>query len=94
MTLYYYTPDTATTVACTGGCATNWPPVLFTGTGTPTGATTLTGTLAVLSNPNGSQVTYNGHPLYTFVADKAPGDTTGEGKGGKWHVVTPDVPKL
>src|SRR2546425_10194508 len=35
MTLYYFKPDTATKTACTGACAGNWPPLLFTGTGTP-----------------------------------------------------------
>jgi predicted lipoprotein with Yx(FWY)xxD motif len=36
MTLYYFTPDTPTTVACTGACAQTWPPLVFTGSGTPT----------------------------------------------------------
>jgi len=36
MTLYYFTPDTATKTACTGKCAQNWPPLLATGSGTPT----------------------------------------------------------
>src|SRR6516165_7024066 len=35
MTLYYFKPDTAATSACTGACAGNWPPLLFTGTGSP-----------------------------------------------------------
>src|ERR1700692_4186345 len=41
MTLYYFKPDTATTSACTGGCATAWPPLLATGSGSPTSAGTL-----------------------------------------------------
>ena len=94
MTLYYYKPDTATTPACTGGCATNWPPVLFSGSGTPTGGDGVTGKLAVLTGANGAQVTYNGHPLYTFIADKAPGDTVGQGKGEVWFVATPDLATL
>ncbi len=36
-------------------------------------------------------MTYNSWPLYTWVKDKVPGDTTGQGVGGKWFVVTPDV---
>lgn len=91
MTLYYYKPDTATTSACTGGCASNWPPLLMTGTGQPTPEGLSKGTLAVLTDANGSQVTYNGHPLYTFIADKAAGDTTGDGKGGVWFVATTDL---
>jgi predicted lipoprotein with Yx(FWY)xxD motif len=94
MTLYYYKPDTASTVACTGGCATNWPPVVFSGSGAPTGGDGVTGKLAVLTGANGAQVTYNGHPLYTFIADKAPGDTVGQGKGGVWFVATPDLATL
>jgi predicted lipoprotein with Yx(FWY)xxD motif len=52
----------------------------------------VTGKLGTVANPEGgTQVTYNGWPLYLWVKDKAPGDTTGEGVGGKWHVVTPNV---
>src|SRR5437899_427437 len=93
MTLYYFTPDTGSTVACTGSCAQNWPPLLFTGTGSPSAASTLSGTLATVSGANGTQVTYNGHPLYTFKSDTAPGQTTGQGIGGKWFVATPDLAK-
>ncbi|MDQ2907290.1 MAG: hypothetical protein M3Y81_27600 [Chloroflexota bacterium] len=90
-TLYYFTPDTATTSACTGGCATNWPSLLFTGSGQPTASGTLPGTLTVVATANGQQVAYNGHLLYTFAADAAPGDTKGEGIGGKWFVATTDL---
>jgi predicted lipoprotein with Yx(FWY)xxD motif len=93
-TLYYYKPDTATQVACTGSCVQNWPPLIFSGTGNPTGATSVTGTLGVLQGPNGAQVTYNGHPLYTYVGDSAPGQTNGQGKGDVWFVVTPDIATL
>ena len=92
-TLYYFTPDTSTTSACTGGCAQNWPPLLFTGSGTPTASTALPGTLSVQQTANGAQVEYNGHPLYRFVGDTAAGQTTGEGKGGRWFVATSDVPR-
>ena len=91
MTLYYFTPDTATTSACTGGCASAWPPLLSTGSSTPTSATTLPSTLSVVTTTNGSQVAYNGHLLYTYSGDTAPGQTTGEGKAGKWFVCTPDL---
>ncbi|HLJ34870.1 MAG TPA: hypothetical protein VKU38_14520 [Ktedonobacteraceae bacterium] len=91
MTLYYFTPDTATSSACTGGCATAWPPVLFQGSGTPTSATSLSGTLSAVSDGNGTQVEYNGHPLYTFSGDTAAGQTHGEGVLGKWFVATPDL---
>ena len=89
-TLYYFTPDTATSAACTGGCASNWPPLLAT-SGTPTSDPGLSGTLSVLSGANGNQVVYNGHPLYTFSKDSAAGDATGQGIGGKWFVATPGL---
>ncbi len=91
MTLYYFKPDTATKSACTGTCAGNWPPLLFTGTGSPTSATTLPGTLSVITDANGQQVEYNGHPLYIFAKDTAPGQTNGEGIKGVWFVATPTI---
>jgi predicted lipoprotein with Yx(FWY)xxD motif len=90
-TLYYFTPDTATTSACTGSCAQNWPPLLATGSSAPTSTTTLPGKLTTLSTPAGKQVLYNGHLLYTFAGDSAPGQLNGEGKLGKWFVATADL---
>jgi predicted lipoprotein with Yx(FWY)xxD motif len=91
MTLYYFKPDTATNAACTGSCAGNWPPLLFTGPGTPSSATTLPGTLSIVADANGPQVEYNGHPLYRFSGDTAAGQTHGEGILGKWFVATSDL---
>ncbi len=90
-TLYYFTPDTAATTACTSGCAQTWPPLLFTGSGTPTSDATLPGTLSVLNNTNGNQVEYSGYLLYTYSGDTAPGQTNGQGLFGKWFVATPDM---
>lgn len=90
-TLYYFTPDTAAKVACTGNCAANWPPLLYTGSGTPTSNSSLPGTLSTQANANGNQVLYNGHYLYTYAEDSAPGQANGEGIGGKWYVATPDL---
>jgi len=83
MTLYYNTSDTASSV-CSGGCASAWPPVLSTSAPSPVVA--LPGTLSLLTDANGSQVTYNGHPLYTYSGDTAPGQVTGDGIGGVWFV--------
>ena len=91
MTLYYFTPDTKTTAACTGGCASTWPPVVITGTGKPTGAATLPGTLTAVTSANGQQAQYQGHFLYTYVGDSAAGQTNGEGIGGKWFVATTTI---
>lgn len=93
MTLYYFDPDTATTAACTGGCTQVWPPLLLPA-GTPHASASLSGTLATVQDANGRQVTYNGHPLYTFSGDTKPGDTNGNGIQGKWHVATPSIPVL
>ncbi|MGH7686351.1 MAG: COG4315 family predicted lipoprotein [Candidatus Dormibacteria bacterium] len=90
LTVYYFTPEKGSVVACTGGCAATWPPLKATGALTnPSGAT---GTLATVALGDGtSQVTYNGWPLHTYSADTAPGQTNGQGIGGKWYVVTPTL---
>src|ERR1700674_6118613 len=72
-TLYYLTADTATKVACSGQCATFWPPLLLPA-GTPGSGTTLSGALTVLTDANGRQVLYNGHPLYNFSKDATSND--------------------
>jgi predicted lipoprotein with Yx(FWY)xxD motif len=90
MTLYLYTKDTPNTSNCYGGCATAWPPLLTTGAPTA-GAGVDDSKLGTTTRTDGStQVTYNGWPLYYFAGDHAAGDTTGEGKGGVWYVITPD----
>ena len=91
MTLYYFTPDKGGVVTCLAACAQNWPPLkLPAGVTTPTGDKGVTGTLGTVSNPEGgTQITYNAWPLYTWIKDQKPGDTTGQGVSGKWFVVTP-----
>jgi predicted lipoprotein with Yx(FWY)xxD motif len=87
-TLYWFAPDTPTTSKCTGSCTTYWPPVQ----GPATAGAGVTGKLATINRSDGSvQATYNGHPLYTYVADTAPGQAKGNGlnlSGGVWHEVT------
>ena len=69
-TLYWFAPDTPTTSKCNGSCAAYWPPVK----GPATAGAGVTGKLATITRSDGSmQATYNGHPLYTYVADSAPG---------------------
>jgi predicted lipoprotein with Yx(FWY)xxD motif len=89
LTLYYRTTDTATSVSCTGGCATAWPPVLLP-SGTPTGSAAVTGSLTVFAGPNGNQVLYNGHPLYLWMGDSAAGQATGDGVHS-FKVATPGL---
>ncbi|HEY2552913.1 MAG TPA: hypothetical protein VGI64_20280 [Streptosporangiaceae bacterium] len=86
-TLYAFAPDTATKSNCNGACAQNWPPVK--GPAKTSGAM---GTFGTIQRSSGSaQATFDGHPLYTFVGDTAPGQAKGNGLtafGGMWHEVT------
>jgi predicted lipoprotein with Yx(FWY)xxD motif len=88
LTLYSFGPDTSTTSNCNGSCATYWPPVV----GPVTAGPGVTGTLSTITRADGTiQATYDGHPLYTYVADTAPGQDKGNGitlSGGVWHDVT------
>jgi predicted lipoprotein with Yx(FWY)xxD motif len=85
-TLYSFAPDTSTKSACTGACATSWPPVKA-----PANASAVKAPFATIKRAGGStQLTFDGHPLYTFVGDKAPGQASGNGSnafGGLWHEV-------
>ena len=87
-TLYWFAPDTAARSACSGSCAAYWPPVK----GPATAGPGVTGKLTVLTRSDGSvQAAYDGHPLYTYVGDSAPGQANGNGlnlNGGLWHEVT------
>ena len=87
-TLYWFVPDTSTTSKCTGSCAAFWPPVK----GPATAGSGVTGTLGTITRPDGStQAAYDGHPLYTYAGDSAPGQAKGNGlnvSGGVWHEVT------
>jgi predicted lipoprotein with Yx(FWY)xxD motif len=87
-TLYSFAPDTPTTSRCYGSCAVYWPPV----TGTATASRGLPGRISTITRTDGTrQLTYNGHPLYTYIADTAPGQANGNNinlNGGLWR----DVP--
>jgi predicted lipoprotein with Yx(FWY)xxD motif len=86
-TLYSFAPDTPTTSKCNGTCAQNWPPLKG-----PVTAAGLTGTFGTITRSDGStQATFDGHPLYTFAGDTAPGQNKGNGlnaAGGLWHEIT------
>ncbi len=86
-TLYSFAPDTSATSNCNGACAQNWPPVKG-----PATASGVTGTFGTIKRSDGSvQATFDGHPLYTFVGDTAPGQAKGNGlnaAGGLWHEIT------
>jgi predicted lipoprotein with Yx(FWY)xxD motif len=91
LTLYYFTSDSATQSALSRNCLRVWPPLLFSGSGGPTSSSSLSGKLSVQTDVNGNQIEYNGHPLYTFSGDSAPGQTNGDGLYGVWFVVTPNL---
>jgi predicted lipoprotein with Yx(FWY)xxD motif len=88
LTLYSFAPDTATKSACYGSCAAYWPPV----TGTVHAVPGVPGTFTTIRRTDGTtQITYNGHPLYTYVGDSAPGQAHGNNlnlNGGLWREIT------
>ncbi|HWF35381.1 MAG TPA: hypothetical protein VG295_08405 [Solirubrobacteraceae bacterium] len=90
-TLYLFAKDPPGKSACAGACAGVWPPLLTTGTPVA-GQGTSQSKLGTIARVGGAeQVTYNGHPLYTFVGDTHAGQTTGEGVnqfGGLWWAVS------
>ena len=86
-TLYSFAPDTPASSKCYGSCAVYWPPV----TGTAAAGQGLPGKVTTITRTGGSrQLTYNGHPLYTYIGDAAPGQARGNNlnlNGGLWHEV-------
>jgi predicted lipoprotein with Yx(FWY)xxD motif len=89
LTAYYFDNDVANSgaSACTGGCASAWPPILSKAA-TPV-VSGITGKVGTIPSGTGFQITVNGRPLYTYAGDAAPGDTTGQGSGKVWYVVSP-----
>jgi predicted lipoprotein with Yx(FWY)xxD motif len=91
-TLYLFLADKGGRSACSGACATLWPPLTTTGAPMAGGDAT-TGMLATVARSDGTkQVTYAGHPLYYFQEDTATGDLNGQGVNGfgaKWWIVAP-----
>ena len=87
-TLYVFANDPTDESTCYGTCAANWPPLLVTDTiSIPKGLPGEMG--AIMRTDNTTQVTYNGDPLYRYAADTAPGETNGQGVGGKWFAAAP-----
>jgi predicted lipoprotein with Yx(FWY)xxD motif len=86
-TLYVFLKDTGGTSACTGACATTWPPFTIATDDTLTPGDGVTGKFATIKRDDGSlQVTYEGAPLYYFAKDTKAGDVNGQGVGGVWFV--------
>jgi predicted lipoprotein with Yx(FWY)xxD motif len=91
-TLYLFKLDSRGLSACTGACATAWPPLLAHGKPSVSGGAN-SSLVATIQRPNGTrQLTYNGHPLYAFVDDQKPGDLKGQAVtafGAPWYVLSP-----
>lgn len=89
LTLYRFTTEKNGTIACTGDCATTWPPLLAESGKVPAASQDLAGSLGTVERPDGTmQVTFKGKPLYTFAGDSEPGQANGQGLGGVWFAVT------
>jgi predicted lipoprotein with Yx(FWY)xxD motif len=89
LTLYHNTKETGSTIVCTGGCVSVWPPVLVTGP-LPQDTGKVKGTFATIMRPDGStQLTINGMPLYTYSGDSGSGQASGQGIQDVWFAVTP-----
>jgi predicted lipoprotein with Yx(FWY)xxD motif len=85
MTLYTFDRDTTPGKSvCNGPCATNWPPLMASATATSSGDWT------VVTRDDGSKMwAYKGKPLYTWVRDTKPGETTGDGVQNVWKIARP-----
>ncbi|HEX4525971.1 MAG TPA: hypothetical protein VH108_04450 [Gaiellaceae bacterium] len=92
ITLYDFPPDKGTVSVCYSACAAIWPPLITKGKPVA-GPGVRASLLGTTKRKDGKlEVTYNGHPLYYFVSDRKPGQTTGQGLnqfGGPWWVLSP-----
>jgi predicted lipoprotein with Yx(FWY)xxD motif len=91
-TLYLFKADAGTSSACSGACAVAWPPLRTGATPAVAGAANAALLRTIPRSDGAPQVTYNGHPLYTFVKDHKPGDVNGQGLtafGAAWFAVSP-----
>ena len=90
--IYLWAKDGKNSSACTGACASAWPPVPATGKVTATGGAVSSDLGSITRSDGTKQVTYDGHPLYYFAGDSGPGQANGQGSdnfGAKWWLVAP-----
>jgi predicted lipoprotein with Yx(FWY)xxD motif len=95
--LYLFEKDTGSKSTCFGACATAWPP--FRTNGKPMASTGVTAALlgTTTRSDGNPEVTYNGHPLYSYAGDQKAGDTNGQALnqfGAPWYVVSPAGKKI
>jgi predicted lipoprotein with Yx(FWY)xxD motif len=97
-TIYLFEKDTKNKSKCSGRCAVNWPPVLTSGKPKASGGAVASRLGTTKRSDGSTQVTYAGHPLYLFIADKnKPGSVKGEGIdafGAEWYVVGTNGKKI
>ncbi len=84
MTLYTFDKDAGDKSACNGPCATNWPPLMAAASAKPAASYTV-----ITRDDGGKQWAYKGKPLYTWIKDTKPGDVSGDGVNGVWHIAKP-----
>jgi predicted lipoprotein with Yx(FWY)xxD motif len=90
-TLYLFAKDSGTKSACSGACATAWPPLRASGKPTVGSGATASSIGTTPRSDGKPQVTYNGHPLYGYQGDSKAGDTNGQAItafGGAWYVLS------
>src|SRR5512132_2541270 len=95
-TLYLFEKDKGATSSCSGACASIWPPLTA---GKAKGGTGVTAAeLGTTKRSDGkTEITYAGHPLYTYAGDQKPGAVAGQGLdqfGAEWYVLAPDGHKI
>jgi len=96
-TLYLFQADKGSVSTCNGACASAWPPVITKGAPIASAGVSSAKLGTTRRSDGTTEVTYNGHPLYTFAGDSSPGEATGEGNqgfGAEWDVVSASGNKI
>ena len=96
-TLYLFEADKGPMSSCGGACASVWPPLTITGHPTAGPGVTASKLGTTKRSDGATEVTYDGHPLYTFAGDSAPGETSGQGLddfGAEWYVLSAGGDKI
>jgi predicted lipoprotein with Yx(FWY)xxD motif len=95
--VYDFLADSNNKSACSGACASAWPPVIVTGQPTAAGGVDASDLSTITRSDGTKQVTYHGHPLYYFAGDTGPGMDKGQGVSGfgaLWWLVAPSGASL
>ena len=96
-TLYLFEADKGPMSACDGACASVWPPLKATREPTAGSGVTASKLGTTKRSDGATEVTYNGHPLYTYAGDSAPGQTSGQGLddyGAEWYALSASGTKV